>query len=261
MKSDVLTLFQRPAFEKTTMIKITNTTRLIFSLLALLTASVLLPADANGQSRVELYLRNADLDGDGRIEPNEMTGPIRSYLRSRGYEVTQRHRIRDIVKSESEKKSATPTPPADSKLKVPKFGVEVADGAGVSSFGITVEKVEYPESVNKTTRELFQRYDRNGDNFLDENEMRRGNWGSPDPSTNDTNGDGRLSFSEVQARYHDRETAQKRSEQAARDRSERGGGDEGERGNRGERGGDRTTLWRIRPRRFRQIFSRKQFFK
>ena len=201
------------------MIKITNHSRLnhsrsIFTLLALLTASVLLPAAANGQSRLESYLRNADLDSDGRIEPNEISGPVKRYLLSKGYDINDRHKIKDIVRA-SEKK--TSPEPVASKLKVPKFGVEEKAKTGVSAFSATEETVEYSESVTTKTKELFQRYDRNGNGVLDEGEITRMSWGSPRPSTNDTNGDGRLSFSEIQGRYHSREVAEQRNEKSSRD--------------------------------------------
>ena len=222
------------------MINITNISRLAFTLLTLLATSMLLPADASGQSRVESYLRNADLDNDGRIEPNEMTNPIKRYLQGQGYDITERHRIKEILKKESKRNEAkaTSSTPVETKLKVPKFGVEKKADSGVNSFSAAVETVKYSESVTKRANDTFRRYDQNEDRVLDENEMRRANWGSPNPSTNDTNGDGRLSFSEIQARYHDREVAERRSEPSARD-IDSGKSERSERGGDRERGGSR----------------------
>ena len=214
------------------MIKITNTSSLIFTLLALLTTTVLLPARASGQSRLESYLRKADLDDNGRIEPNEMTGQIKSYLVGKGYDVSERIKIRDIIKASE--RVTTPVKPTTSELKVPKFGVEPAKGSGVSSFSTTGETVKYSEEVNKKTRELFERYDRNGNGTLDEGEIQRMNWGSPRPSANDKNGDGRLSYAEIQGRYHDREVAERRSGQ----KNSRDSAEQEERGGREERGSD-----------------------
>ena len=113
------------------MIRNTNNSRLIFTLLALLTTSVLLPSHANGQSRLESYLRNAVVDSDGKIEPNEISGPVKRYLLSKGYDIKERHRIKDIVKASQK----TPPPAAvASKLKVPKFGVEETAKPGVGKF-------------------------------------------------------------------------------------------------------------------------------
>ena len=128
------------------MIKTKPITRGLFALLALVTTSVFLPTYACGQSRVETYLRKADLDSDGRIEPHEMTGPIKRYMLGKGYDITERHKIRDVVRA-SERK--TETPKTASELKVPKFGVEATEGAGVSSFAGKVATVKYSESVNK----------------------------------------------------------------------------------------------------------------
>ena len=148
---------------KIIMIKISNTSRLIFTVLALLTTSVLLPTEVSGQSKVESYLRNADLDSDGRIEPHEMTGPIKRYLLGKGYDINERHKIRDVVRAAENRTSSKPDA---SQLKVPKFGVEQVDGSGVSSFSSTVGTVKYSESVNQKTRELFEKYDRNGNGIL-----------------------------------------------------------------------------------------------
>lgn len=195
------------------MIKITSISRLMFTLLALASISVFLPAHASGQSRLESYLRKADLNSDGRLAPNEMTAPIKRYMLSKGYDVNERHRIQGLIKS-AEKQPATE--PSASDLKVPKFGVEATSGTGVSSFSGTTETVKYSESVTEKTRDLFKRYDGNGNGILDEGELARISWGRPRPSANDTNGDGRLTFTEVQGRYHAREVAEQRSELSVR---------------------------------------------
>ena len=216
--------FSDRPLRKIAMIKIANKPRLICTLLGLLTTLVLLPTVVNGQSsKLDSHLRSADLDGDGRMEPHEMTPIIRRYLTSKGYDITQRHKIRDIVRAAEPK---TPAAPSTSKLKVPKFGVEPTEKSGVSTFATDqAAAVTYSESVNQRTRELFQRYDQNKNNTLDEAEMQRARWGNPPPSANDKNGDGRLSYSEVQGRYHDMEVAQQRSSQSTSDsgQSNRGG--------------------------------------
>jgi len=214
------------------MIKITNFTQLILVSLTLMASTSFLQAQASGQSRVESYLKNADLNDDGKIEPHEMTGPIKRYLGGKGYDITERVRIKDVIKQSTKKKE--PAAPVESNLKVPKFGVAPTEKTGIRTFSTAPAPVKHSESVNKKTRELFERYDRDGNNILDENEIKRMNWGSPRPSTNDKNGDGQLSFSEIQGRYSDREAAERR-----RDRSSSGDSRRDDGGDRRYGDGDR----------------------
>ena len=133
--------------------------------------------------------------------------------------------IRFVMSSEPPKISQRPSSPTESKLKVPKFGVEAPAKAGVGSFAATGETIQYSESVTQKATELLAKYDRNGNGILDEGEISRMSWGNPRPSANDTNGDGRLTFTEIQGRYHDREMAEQRSEKSYRD-NERSSGEE-----------------------------------
>jgi len=221
------------------MIKITSISSTMFSLLALAATSLLLPSQASGQAKLESYLRKADLDSDGRIEPHEMTMPIKRYMLSKGYDINERHKIQDVVQATTKKPV---TEPSASKLKVPKFGVETTSGTGVSSFSAPVETVKYSEAVTKRARETIETYDRNGNGILDEGEIARMSWRRPRPSTSDTNGDGRLTFTELQGRFHDREVAEQRSQPSSRDSgqtdgSERGGENRFGRGRFGSRSG------------------------
>lgn len=218
------------------MIKITNFTQLILVSLTLVTSTSFLQAQASGQSRVESYLKNADLNDDGKIEPHEMTGPIKRYLGGKGYDITEQVRIKDVIEQPTKKKE--PTVPVESNLKVPKFGVAPTEKTGIRTFSTAPEPVKHSESVNKKTRELFERYDRDGNNILDENEIKRMNWGSPRPSTNDKNGDGQLSFSEIQGRYSDRETAERRRDRSSSGESRRDDGDDRRYGDGDRRYGD-----------------------
>lgn len=218
--------------------QITNSMKLVLAGFTLAASVSWLPAQASAQD-VEAYLRRADQDSDGRIEPHEMSGPIKRYLTSKGYDITERHKIRDVVRRASESKQwKAEAAAAAADLKVPKFGVEPNAKVNVDTFGGASESVEYSEDVNKKTRELFEQYDRNRNGVLDDWEISRMSWGSPRPSTNDKNGDGRLTFQEIQGRYRDREVAKQRSEQGSRD-SGRSRGDEERSSGRDERSGGR----------------------
>ena len=66
--------------------------------------------------------------------------------------------------------------------------------------------------------------------------MSRMSWGNPRPSSNDTNGDGRLSFAEIQGRYHAREMAEQRSSKRSSGEGDRDNRDEQRRDERRGRG-------------------------
>ena len=205
------------------MFRITNSIKLVLAGLAFVVATACLPSQGSAQN-VEAYLRKADLNDDGKIVPNEMTAPIKRYLTRKGYDVAKQHQIDDIVKSLSEKKkkasktAATSTAAAKEKLKVPKFGSEPKAKAGVATFGAAAtEPVEYSAAVTSRTQNTFDRYDVNSNGTIEGSEIENVPWGDPRPSVSDKNGDGRLSFQEIQERFRERETAIQRSRQSSSD--------------------------------------------
>jgi len=194
------------------MLQITNSVKLLAGL-TFLVAACCMPSQGSAQG-VESYLRKADLNDDGKIAPSEMTRPIKRYLVVKGYDVSQDLQIADIVEKATAKKA-----------KVGAFGAAES-----------VKPVEYSEAVTSRTQNTFDRYDVNSNGTLEESEIANVPWSSPSPSVSDKNGDGRLSFQEMQERFRERETAQQRSGRSSSD-SDRGGGGNGGRG--GGRGGRR----------------------
>ena len=221
------------------MLQITNSVKLLAGL-TFLVAACCMPSQGSAQG-VESYLRKADLNDDGKIAPSEMTRPIKRYLVVKGYDVSQDLQIADIVEKATPKKAKTKAKAAATakgELKVPKFGVDAKAKSGVGAFGAaeSVKPVEYSEAVTSRTQNTFDRYDVNSNGTLEESEIANVPWSSPSPSVSDKNGDGRLSFQEMQERFRERETAQQRSGRSSSD-SDRGGGGNGGRG--GGRGGRR----------------------
>jgi Ca2+-binding EF-hand superfamily protein len=163
----------------------------------------------SGQEKIESFLRKIDADRDGRVDTSEMTPPIARYLRSKGFDTNRSVKISSVVRVVAKSKAAKAT---ESTSKVPSFGVDSdkPKANGVSSFGIT-PTIEYSEELKKRASDLMKKYDRNRNNVLDADEIRRIPWGNPKPAQNDKNGDGRLSLLEIQSRYYEREVAERNS--------------------------------------------------
>ena len=220
-----------------TMLQITNSLKLVLTGLTFLMAFLCVPSQGSAQD-VEKYLRKADLNDDGKIEPSETTMHLRRYLIGKGFDTREGHQIADILKKTSASK---PKPKAKSDLKVPKFGVDPKTKSGVGAFGATAgESVEYSESVTRRTQSTFDRYDVDSNGFLEGSEIANVRWGSLAPSVSDKNGDGRLSFQELQERFRVRETALQRSGQSSSDSGlGRGRDSDGRNSVSGQRGGRR----------------------
>ena len=225
-----------------TMLQITNSLKLVLTGLTFLMAFLCVPSQGSAQD-VEKYLRKADLNDDGKIEPSETTMHLRRYLIGKGFDTREGHQIADILKKTSASK---PKPKAKSDLKVPKFGVDPKTKSGVGAFGATAgESVEYSESITRRTQSTFDRYDVDSNGFLEGSEIANVRWGSLAPSVSDKNGDGRLSFQELQERFRVRETALQRSGQSSSDSGlGRGRDSDGRNSVSGQRGGRRGRFSR-----------------
>jgi len=179
-------------------------------------------------SKVETYLKKRDVNGNGSVEPEEMSENTKKYLAKAGFDVKKSVKIAKVVaksekakseKAKSEKAKAVKAEREVAKLKVPGFGVEKEGGSGVQTFntlkglssnGSKAPKT-YSRSVEDRTQQTLDRYDRNRDGILDPSETKDARWGSPKPSISDLNGDGRLSTNELKERYAAREKAKAES--------------------------------------------------
>lgn len=168
------------------------------------------------------YLRRIDANKNGHLDPGEMQGRMKDYIRNLGFKTDKPLPISEIVKRSKgdrrDRRSDSNSQSSSQKTfvrKVPGFGVEQAETAdSVSNFstdGSTNNPValrrKYGESVMIEIQRSLDRYDKNGDKKLDANEIRSGRWGRPRPEESDLNKDGQLSLYELAERYKQRNTA------------------------------------------------------
>ena len=119
-------------------------------------------------------------------------------------------------------------------LKVPKFGVEASEKTGVRTFA--PETIQYSEEVIAKAQRILRKYDRDGSNFLEPQEISRGSWRGPEIYSHDKNGDRRLSLAELQDRYHQKNIIRLKERQMREERSKsisissEGGGSRGKAG-------------------------------
>ena len=204
-----------------------KTTFALVAMLALLVCSeVAVAQKSKSQSKVEAYLKKKDANGNGRIEPEEMSENTKKYLSKMGFDPNKKIHISKVVakaekaedkreqdKRELEKRSVD--------LKVPAFGVAKESGGGVQSFGSGADSSSsssknkvaktYSASVLLQTKQTLDRYDINKNGSIDASELKVMPWGSPKPSISDLNRDGRLSTNELSERYAAREKSKSKS--------------------------------------------------
>lgn len=200
----------------------------------LVVAAVLLAvgplASAPAQTeKLKMVLESIDADGDGDLDQREMSPRIEKYLQSKGVDTSRSPSIRKILKRVEEKNGtgASQAGAAKGELKVPGFGVDQADKqsqGGLLSFSNKPQRNVDPKVTGRAkirAQETLERYDRNRDKILSDDELRRARWGNPPAQESDTNGDGRLSLSELVVRYEDRYVAeQKENERKSKERSD-----------------------------------------
>jgi Ca2+-binding EF-hand superfamily protein len=183
------------------------------------------------------FLRRMDTNGNGKIEPSEMNGRSEQYLQRLGFDTENPIPLDTIIdrvrEEQGERSSTSSTSSARSAPapKVPGFG---ALNEPVPNFGAMsdeqLEKMFSPDVIRRVN-ETMERYDRNRDGVLDEEELERGNWGSPPYQQSDLNGDGRLSRLELAYRYRARDAIRRESDD--RNPSRREGRDPFDRSDRG----------------------------
>ncbi len=162
-----------------------------------------------GQSGLRESLERLDVDGDGDIEPEEITPLARPYLervaevrrmsleRDNSVERWQEaariyYALQNGVAGKSIRPSADPL--------VMGFGPD-PDQPMVPGFGLAEVKYPYTQEDLEEADRTLRRSDRNDDGFIDRAEARRAEWTHLDPFEMDLDKDGRLSRLELGQRY------------------------------------------------------------
>ncbi len=153
-----------------------------------------------------------DRNGNGMIDMDEMEGPARFMIermaRSNPSIDMSRPIPLSVLTSSMQQSLGGPSSSSsidDSSIGpttlVPGFGIK-QNKPPVPGFGANgnLSSVPVEEQDLREAEERIQRYDRNRDSMLDEEELRSGRW-SDSPMQYDRNGDGKLSRDELAVRY------------------------------------------------------------
>jgi subtilisin-like proprotein convertase family protein len=183
---------------------------------ALLVAAWLLafafPATASAQAE---WVRRIDANGNGYIEPSEVSDRARSFFDrfagQAGIDLSRPNSVgrmedaaRRYFEQQNRGSSSTPSSVAQNPLPetgVPGFGA-VVDSPLVPGFGLPTIRFPYTQADLDEAERSMQRSDRNGDGFIDREELLQGSWreGRP-PIEFDADGDGKLNKLEMGQRY------------------------------------------------------------
>jgi len=208
------------------------------------------------------FLTRMDTNGNGMLDPDEAQGPARFMLdrmarNNPKIDITKPIPMSVLTESFQQMRSGgssyggssyggssyggssdEETPILEKNSLVPGFAIVKVEKLPVPGFGASGEKFIVPvdERDLKEADDRMQRYDKNNDQHLDENELKEGRW-SDSPMQYDKNKDGKLSRQELATRYARRrlvsgsqpESSQKRDEaNAKRSRDNKDNRDQGE---------------------------------
>ena len=164
------------------------------------------------------FLKRLDRNGNGVLDPEEQQGPASFILRrmqERDPKIVPGKPIkietlsgaiqqaRESRTSGTDRSSSRSEPePVEIEPLVLGFGSEDEPPAPIPGFGPGAEEfaLQITEEDRREAKRNLDRYDRNRDGILDEQELRSGRWREPALMT-DRNGDGKLSLRELELRY------------------------------------------------------------
>ncbi|QDT04613.1 EF hand [Rubripirellula lacrimiformis] len=164
---------------------------------------------ALAQSGMRESLERLDRDGDGEIEPHEITPLARPYLKR----VAEARRMsldrdNDIEKwQEAARVYHATVNDAASRYVDPDLESSIQsftlgdDEPLVPEFGLSEVRYPYIQDDLERAEQLLRRYDRNRDGSIDREEARRTRWANRNPFDDDLNLDGRLGRLELSQRY------------------------------------------------------------
>jgi len=179
-------------------------------------ATTALPSPSMAQSGLRVSLERLDVDGDGDIEPEEITSLSRPYLErvARGKRLSlerdntieawqESARIYHALQNGASGRGVRIDADAGSLA----FGPE-PDEPMVPEFGLPYIKYPYIEDDLREADRTLRRSDDNRDGFIDRREARRAEWTHRDPFEEDYDKDNRLSRMELAQRYARRRLVQ-----------------------------------------------------
>ena len=158
------------------------------------------------------YLKDRDQNSNGQLDQDEMRGRLKRYLAGLGFSTEQPVPIADVINrvrngnesAESKRKSSNRI-----ERKVPGFG-EPTENDGVPGFSdsqpdtsSSIEQ-EFGDEIMRRVQRTLERYDKNGNNRLDPDEIRQVRWGRPSPQESDLDNNGSLSLRELAMRVAER---------------------------------------------------------
>ena len=158
------------------------------------------------------YLKDRDQNSNGQLDQDEMRGRLKRYLAGLGFSTEQPVPIADVINrvrngnesAESKRKSSNRI-----ERKVPGFG-EPTENDGVPGFSdsqpdtsSSIEQ-EFGDEIMRRVQRTLERYDKNGNNRLDPDEIGQVRWGRPSPQESDLDNNGSLSLRELAMRVTER---------------------------------------------------------
>lgn len=157
------------------------------------------------------WIQRLDRDGDGYIDPDEMSARVRQFLQrfadsSSRIDLSSRVSVRRLEwavrryyegRDSGRRDESAPVARAGS---IPGFELP-ANQTLIPGFGGAAIRYPYTKEDLEQADRRLDRYDRDGDGYLDADEIARARWSDPGPEAFDFDGDGRLSRIELAQRY------------------------------------------------------------
>lgn len=182
------------------------------------------------------FLFRLDRNNNNRIDPNEMVGASKNYLRKLGLDTRNGVNLADVaekLESKNEQQKAKAAGKANNGgyvQKVPGFGGTRSQekeerktsgfGGGGQSSAIDMD-AKYGDRVMRLVNRTIESYDANENGSLDPSEIKRARWGKPTPQESDRNHDGILTKIELAERYLAREKDAGRAPDSSSSRSKK----------------------------------------
>ena len=177
--------------------------------LMLVVASIAGSSSLYGQAGLRQSLERLDRDGDGEIEPEEVTPLARPYLekilRASRMSIDRDNDIEEVQEA-ARRYHAEQNGSMDRRVRpsgestVKEFAPD-DDTVLVPDFGLPEVRYPYTQDDLDFADRTLRSHDRNADGFIDRNEARYERWTQRNPFDDDLNEDDRLSRMELAQRY------------------------------------------------------------